>query len=117
MKPSYEDKDADGRHLLEILSTYNYEDPTLKIELTLQREGVQVHVSGRDVEDCAALIEYLYLRTRHLPGYAQDPETYNFITKEAELSRQKATDRQMTKNHYARVESIKKANALRQVKK
>lgn len=117
MKPPYSCEDSDGNHLLDVLREYEYDDGSLKCELTLQREGVQIRVEGRDADDAATMLEYLYLRTRHLPGYAQDPETFNFHAKEAELSRQRQNDHTMQQNHYARVAEIRKAKALRAVKK
>lgn len=116
MKKPYNQKDTDGNHLLDVLRDYEYEDPTLQIELNLQREGVQIAVKGRNAEDAATLLEYLYLRTRHLPGYAQDPDTYAFHSKEAELARQREVDGDTAKSHYAKVAAIKKRQAVQAVR-
>ena len=116
MKQPYNPVDEDGNHILESLEAYQFEDPTLEYELAVQREGVQIHVKGRNPNDGAALLELLYLKTRHLPGYAQDPETYMFIAKEAELSRQKEHDNDTLTKHYKRVAAINKRKAIQAVR-
>ena len=116
MRQPYTPIDNDGNHILEALQEHEYEDPTLKFRMIMQREGVSIEVEGRDPNDGAALMEHLYLKTRHLPGYAQCETTMNLIVKEAELARLAEVEGATLQKHFKRVAAIKKTKAIQAVR-